>query len=98
MTSLGDGFDVISSDAARGVLVGPEAGVAPRTVPAWKSKGVLVVSDVAAIALAMAADFVLPRFFPGDPKVIPTAEHAYLGAASLPVWILVFSRYRLYSA
>jgi exopolysaccharide biosynthesis polyprenyl glycosylphosphotransferase len=98
MTSLADGFDVISSDDARGVLLGSEAGAVRRTVPAWKSKSVLIASDVAAISLAMAAAFVLRRFFPGDPKAIPTSEHAYLGAASLPVWIVLFSRYRLYSA
>src|SRR4051794_500703 len=97
MTSLADGFDVIAPDDAR-ALVDAQTHVARRTVPAWKSKAVLIGSDTAAVALAMAAAFVLRRFFPGDPKAIPTLEHVYLGAASLPIWIIVFSRYRLYSA
>ena len=65
---------------------------------AWVLKSSTVVADLAAIALAMT----IAVHFRGvmvdrDPSIIP-ARTALLGLVSLPIWVAVFARYRLYSS
>src|SRR5947209_4022445 len=46
----------------------------------------------------MALAFALRTLLPGHDPADAESRHLLLGVISLPVWVVVFSRYRLYSA
>lgn len=84
------------------VAVPGEAGVSllrplPEPARVWHVKSLIVLADIVAISAAMELAYVL-RFI--APSSDPTAASSYLMIAgvSIPVWIGLFFRYRLYRA
>lgn len=62
------------------------------------TKLLLITLDLGAICVAMALAFALRTDLPGADPRSAVVEHLQLGVLSLPVWVVLFSHYKLYSA
>jgi exopolysaccharide biosynthesis polyprenyl glycosylphosphotransferase len=61
-------------------------------------KALTVLADAAAVALAMGLAFGLRRLVPGGPIHVDVTSHVVVATVSVPLWTIVFARYRLYTA
>ena len=86
-----------------GILAIPRQRVsAPLAIPASVTrrastvKALLVAADGVVIAAALFLAYTLRSILPGNDPASAPDQHFLLGALSLPVWLLLFSHYRLY--
>ena len=83
-----------------------DEAVAPGSVPlirpkrrsGWVPKGCIVAADVAAIVATMGVAYLLGAALRGWDGGDRDSRHLLLGTLSLPVWLALFSYYKLYSA
>ncbi|MGQ0521443.1 MAG: sugar transferase [Actinomycetota bacterium] len=76
----------------------PAVGARSGTRRAWLPKALMVGADAAAVAAAMVIAFELRTLLPGPTPLGAESQHLLLGALSLPLWLAVFSHYRLYTS
>ncbi|MGH8908319.1 MAG: sugar transferase [Egibacteraceae bacterium] len=61
-------------------------------------KALTILADALALALAMGLAFGLRQLIPGGPVHADPTAHAIVAVLSVPLWTMVFARYRLYVA
>jgi exopolysaccharide biosynthesis polyprenyl glycosylphosphotransferase len=74
------------------------AGASTRPVVARLARLAVVAADVVTVAAAMAAVHRLRFLLPGDRGGADAQAYARVCLLALPVWVLVFHRYRLYNS
>ncbi len=67
-------------------------------MPLWLTKTYLVGADLAAITAAMSLAYLLRGTVPQAVTEHDAQHHLQLATLVLPIWIAIFSYYRLYSA
>lgn len=89
------------SPAVDGLVVAPRAdrGRVPRPRSPVMARMLVGLADLAAVAAAMvAARVVQGRLGLDSPNRTSPTGYQLVGAAALPLWVVAFSRYRLYQA
>jgi exopolysaccharide biosynthesis polyprenyl glycosylphosphotransferase len=70
----------------------------PRPLRASVSKGIVVAADILTITMAMFLAYRLRVLFDGAEVIADAERHLLVGTLSVPLWVLVFRRYKLYKA
>jgi len=71
---------------------------AESSIPSWMPKAALVVGDLVGVVVAMLLAALLNDRMPSSQSTAETLGYVVVGIGSLPLWLLVFHRMRLYSS